>query len=177
MFAPAVPMTTSQHPRMRGVAGEAVARRDPDERHKSAEPGEVVEGEAVEAGDADPVGVTRAPTPAFGEEDDRQAPALGDLEQPVLLLVAEEPLRAGEHGVVVRHRHDRATVDRAHAADDAVGRGALDELLERAATALRGHDQRPVLDERSLVDEIGDVLPRRAASRVVTPRDGVRAGG
>ena len=113
-----------------GVPGEAVSRGDADERDQPAELREVVEREAVEAGDADPVGVTRAPTPSFGEEDDGQPPALGDLEQPVLLLVAEEPLRAREHGVVVRHHHDRLVMHRAHAADDAVGRRAVDELLE-----------------------------------------------
>ena len=112
------------------VPGEAEPRRDPDERHQPAQPREGIERQAVEAGDAQPVGVTRAPAPAFGEEDDGQAPALGDLEQPVLLLVAQEPLGAREHRVVVRHRHDRATVHRAHAGDEPVGRRALDELLE-----------------------------------------------
>ena len=156
------------------VPGEAVARRDPDERHQPAQPREIEEREAVEARDAEPVGVTGAPTPSFGEEDDGHEPVLGELEQPVLLLVAEDPLGAGKDRVVVRHRHDRAMVHRAHAADEAVGGRALDELLERAARALRGHDQRPVLEERSLVDQIGDVLPRRAPARVVTPSDGVR---
>ena len=39
-------------------------------------------------------------------------------------------------------------VDRADAADEPVGRRARDELLQRAAPALRGDDERGVLDER-----------------------------
>ena len=61
-----------------------------------------MEGHAVEAGDAGRVGVARTPAAAFGEEDDRQAQALGELEQAVLLAVVLEALRAGQHGVVVR---------------------------------------------------------------------------
>ena len=68
-------------------------------------------------------------------------------------------------------------VDRADAADEPVGRCALDQLLERAPAALRGDDERRVLDEAALVDEVGDVLPRRA---LPASRDGARprrAGG
>ena len=53
------------------------------------------------------VGVARAPAAALGEEHDRQPQALGELEQPVLLPVVLQALRAGEHRVVVRH-HDAA---------------------------------------------------------------------
>jgi hypothetical protein len=53
------------------VAGEAVARVDGDERYQSAQVGEEVEGEAVEAGYASAVGVAGPAATAFGEEDDR----------------------------------------------------------------------------------------------------------
>ena len=43
----------------RGVAGEAAARVDADQRHQAAQPAEEVEGHAVEAGDAGRVGVAR----------------------------------------------------------------------------------------------------------------------
>ena len=153
------------------VPGEAIPRRDPDERHQPAQPREVVERETVEARHTEPVGVTRTPSSSFGEEDDGQELALGDLEQSVFLLVAEQPLGAGEDRVVVRHRDDLG--HGAHAAHEPVGRRALDELLERATSALRGHDEWSVLDERSVVDEVGDVLPRRTPARVVAPSDGV----
>ena len=59
------------------------------------------------------------------------------------------------------------------AADQPVGRRALDELLQRAAPALRGDDERRVLDEAAVVDEIGDVLAGGARARGVPARDRV----
>ena len=93
---------------------------------------EEVERQAVEAGHAGAVGVAGPAAAALGEEHDGQALALGQLEQPVLLAVVLQALRAGEHGVVVGH-HDRPgwPSTRADAADQAVGRRALDQLLER----------------------------------------------
>src|SRR5581483_808294 len=64
----------------------------------------------------------------------------------------------------------RPPPDPAHADDDAVGRGPLDQLVERAALALAGHHQRPVLHEAVGVAEVGDVLPGGA------PAGGVAAG-
>ena len=131
----------------RGVAGEAVARGDADERHEAAEPREQREGAAVQPGDDRHVDVARAPAAALGEQHDRQPAPLGDLEQPVLLGVVAHPLRAGEHRVVVGHRHARAAVDLADARDEPVGGRARDQLLARAPALLRGEQQRPVLDE------------------------------
>ena len=56
--------------------------------------------------DADGIGVARPAAAALGEEHDRQPQRLGELEQPVLLAVVLRALRAGEHGVVVRHGDD-----------------------------------------------------------------------
>ena len=59
----------------------------------------------VERGDDRVVGVARPAAAALGEEDRRQPHPLDQLEQPVLLAVAERALRAGQHGVVVgQHR-------------------------------------------------------------------------
>ena len=157
----------------RGVAGEAVAGGDADERHERTEPREVVEREAVEPGDGRTVGVARPAPAAFGEEDDGEAHAFRELEEPVLLLVVPHALRSCEHGVVVRHRDHRVTVDRADAADEPIGRSAFDELLQRAPPALARDDERRVLDEAAFVDEIGDVLARGALARVVPAGDGV----
>ena len=87
----------------RGVAGEAVSGVHTDERHLPRQLGEQHEREAVETGDAGAVGVAGPPTAAFGEEHDRQPHLLGELEQAILLAVVLRALRAGEHGVVVRH--------------------------------------------------------------------------
>ena len=64
-------------------------------------------------------------------------------------------------------------VDGADAADEPVGRRALDQLLERAAAALRGDDERRVLDEAAVVDEVGDVLARGALPGRAPARDRV----
>ena len=67
---------------------------------------------------------------------------LGELEEPVLLAVVLQPLRAGQDGVVVGHDDGLVTVDRADAADHAVGRRALDQLLQVAPPSLGGDRQR-----------------------------------
>ena len=106
------------------------------------------------------------PPPPSAKNTNGQPLALGDLEEPVLLAVVVEALRAGEDRVVVRgHGHGYA-VDRADAADEAVGRGLLAELLGAAALALRGDDERAVLDERTLVEQVGDVLPSGALAEL-----------
>ena len=89
------------------VPGEAAAAGDADERHQPREPAEQVEGEAVEARHAGAVGVARTTAAALGEEHDREPLALGHLEEPVLLAMVLQALGARQHGVVVRHHHDR----------------------------------------------------------------------
>ena len=160
-----------------GVAGEAVAGGDADERHEPAEPGEQVEGAAVEARDDRPCPRPRAPAAALGEQHDRQPPALGDLEQAVLLLVVAHPLGAGEHGVVVGHRHAaaRRRPRRRRATRPSAGVRAISSS-RRAPALLRGEQQRPVLDEGALVDEFGEVLARGAPALLAPPGDGLRAG-
>ena len=76
--------------------------------------------------------------------------------------MVEQSLRAGEHGVVVRHRDRRLPVDGAHAPDEPVGRRAFDQLLQRSAPALRRDHQGRVLHEAAGIQEVGDVLARRA---------------
>ena len=117
--------------------------------------------------------------------------ALGELEQAVLLAVVLHALRAGEDRVVVRDgdrprrlRPEQLGVDGADAADQAVGRGVGDEVVEAAPAALGGDHDRAVLDERAVVDEVGDVLPGRAPAagpgagrrRRGGPRRGRRGG-
>ena len=132
----------------RGVAGEAATRVDPDERHEAAQRAEQVERHAVEPGEPGAVGVAGPAAAALGEEDDRKPHAFRELEQPVLLAMVLQPLCAGEHRVVVRH-HDAAglavgeqgTVDPAHAGDEAVGRSARDQIVQRSASTLcRDHE-------------------------------------
>ena len=85
----------------RGIAGEAAAGVDADQRRHAAKPAEDVEGHGVEAGHRLHVDVARPAAAAFGEEDQRQALLLDDLEQPVLLVMVGLALGAGQHRVVV----------------------------------------------------------------------------
>ena len=71
------------------------------------------------------------PPPPSAKRTTGSRQLLGQLEQPVLLAVVLQALRAGEHGVVVGHGHaaraasapNSVAVDRADAGDQAVGRG------------------------------------------------------
>ena len=114
------------------------------------------------------------PAAALGEQHHRQPPALGQLEQAVLLGVVAHPLGAGQHRVVVGHRHAAVAVDLADATHEPVGGGAGDQLLARASPLLGGEQQRPVLDERALVEQVGEVLARRAPPALVALGDRVR---
>ena len=127
---------------------------------------EQVEGQAVEAGHAGAVGVARPPAAALGEEHDRQPLALGQLEQPVLLAVVLQALRAGQHGVVVRHHHGRRGRRRCRRRRPARRPGV------RSMSSSTGRRRRwaamtsgAVLDEAAGVDEVVDVLPGACAAR------------
>ena len=98
-----------------------------------------------------------------------QSRPLGQLEQPILLAVVLQALRAGEDRVVVREDdapgavlREQVAVDRAQARHQPVGRRPGDQVVDRPAAALRRDDQRAVLDECPRVAEVLDVLPRRA---------------
>ena len=113
---------------------------------------------------------------ALGEEDGRQAHPLDELEQAVLLAVAERALGAGEHRVVVGE--DRAggcpSNSVAVAADHPVGRRALDEVLRSRRARCAAIASAAVLDEAARVDEVRDVLARGAAAALVAALDRVR---
>ena len=98
----------------RGVAGEAAARDDADQRREAAEPGEL-RRRSARRGRVTPsaIRVAGPAAAAFGEQHHRQALPLGELEQAVLLLVVALPLRAGKHRVVVGdHQAARACLRR-----------------------------------------------------------------
>jgi hypothetical protein len=70
---------------------------------------------------------------------------------------------------------NRCSVDGCHPGNQTVGRAQLHELLMGAALALRGDDQRPVLEEAPRIDEVVDVLTGHAMADGVTPCDSRRA--
>ena len=144
MLESAVAITTSQQPSNAALPAKQRPELIADERHEAAQRAEQVERHAVEPGEPGAVGVAGPASAALGEEHDREPHALRELEQPVLLAMVLQPLCAGEHGVVVRH-HDAAglavgeqvAVHPADAGDEAVGRSARDQIVQRAASTLR----------------------------------------
>ena len=98
--------------------------------------------------------------------------------------MAEGPLGAGEDRVVVAQHGagaslaEEVAVDTRRAGHEAVGGGALDQLLHLAPPALGGDRKAAVLDEGAGVDEVLDVLacgstaglvaaPNRVSTRLV----------
>src|SRR5438477_650407 len=116
-------------------------------------------------------------TASLGEEDQRHPLILDYFEQPVLLVMVGLALGAGKHGVVVMgDRHPRLVgpeqraVDPADAGDQPVGRSLLDQVLDRAARALAGDREGAPFDERAGIDQVVEVLPRRALVGLAPPR-------
>ena len=162
----------------RRVAGEAAARGDADHRHQRRELREA--RERALAG-ADAVGVARAPAAALGEQHERHAAALGDVDQAIGLAVVLLALRSRQHGVVVGHHRaarggivEQRAVHRADAGDHAVGGRLVDQVLERAPAPLRRDHQPAVLDEGAGVAEVEHVLARGALLRGAPSRDRFR---
>ena len=159
------------HPGQRGVAGKAPPGHDRHQRNLAAERGQRPEGRHVEAGDVADVGVAGPATATFGKQHHWQPFSGGQIEDAVGFGMVAHALRSGQHGVVVGH-HDRlgrrspepVRADRGQAGDQTVGRGVGDQVVFRAPAALRGNRQRAVLDEAVGVDQVGDVLPRGAAT-------------
>src|SRR5437773_1170108 len=85
-----------------------------------------------------------------------------------------QTLRTGQHRVVIRHGDDRLTFDLADAADQTVGGGAVDEVVELAPPSLRSDDERSVLDERAFVAQVVDVLARGALAGPSSSFDRIR---
>src|SRR5581483_4257577 len=149
-------------------------------RHAARQTGPEREGPDVERGDHRVVGVARPPPAALGEEDGREAHPLDQLEEAVLLAVADRPLRAGEDRVVVGEDGaggavaEELAVDPRRPGHQAVSGRALDQLPQLATPAL-GRDRVPaVLDEAARVDQVLDVLAGGPATGLMAALDGLR---
>ena len=142
--------------------------------------GELHERQAVEAAHTDAVGVTGPSTAAFGEEHHRDPQLFGHLEQPILLAVVLRALRAGEHRVVVGHRHalggparpaEQFTVHIADTTESPSAGVDADQILDIATAPLRRDHERSVLDEGAVVDQIIEVLASGAMVASMPTRD------
>ncbi len=154
---------------------EAEPGHHADQRHLADEPGHVPESLAVEPARRGPVGVDTTAAAALAEDDDRQAASLREPQEAVGLGVSHPALGAGQDRVVVGHHGDGNAPGRGGAEHDTVGGSPLDQLLDRAGRPLRGDGQTAVLDERTLIDQVGDVLPGGAPALGVPAFDHLRA--
>ena len=89
-------------------------------------------------------------------------------------------LRAGEHHVIVGDDHaaravrfEMLCIDGGEARDHAVARRVANEVVERAAGALRGDGEDPYSMKLPSSTRGSDILPRRAMIRLATLRDSV----
>ncbi len=90
-------------------------------------------------------------------------------------------LGASEHGVVVRHDDapracvaKERSVHSTDARDHAIGRSPSDQVFDGSTPSLSREDQRAVLDECSVIDEVCDVLARGPLTGLSTLRNGFR---
>jgi len=169
-------------PEQRGVAGETESRCDADTRHEPGEARPERERHDIEPGDHRLIRVTGSAPAALGEEHDRQAASLDDIEETVLLAVPHHALGAcedrvvvGEHGALRSVSTNQRCVHPCDAGDEPVGRGSLHEVIHTAAAALRGDRKTPVLDETPRITQIGDVLARGPAACRVAGGDDIGA--
>src|SRR5258708_14950093 len=89
-------------------------------------------------------------------------------------------LRAGEHGVVVRHQNalrsgflEQVAVDPSDPRDHPISRSILHEVFDGAPPPLRGNDQRTVLDEGAGVAKVVDIFASGALPGLAPARDSV----
>src|SRR5208283_1302218 len=146
----------------RGVAREASPRNDADQRHQPAKFRKIVERSRILKA---AVSVARPSAAAFGEQYQRQSQLTRDLEHPIFFAMVLISLRAGQHRVVVRHDDtarlggaEQISIDGRQSGDEAVGWSVLDQVVHLAAAALRGDNDRPVLDERARVAQFVDIF-------------------
>ena len=111
------------------------------------------------------VGVARTAAAALGEQHQRHLQLIDDRQEAVLFLVAPEPLRSCEDGVVVRHHADQRRllakvpgVDRSQTADDAVTRRVADQVVDISTALLGGVHETAVLLKAAWVDKVCQVL-------------------
>ena len=136
----------------------------------------------IKAGHAKPIGVAGAAAAALGIEHERHPPLLDQAEHAVDLLVVHVALGASQHGVVVCDHHaagrfgtELRGIHRGSPRDQTVGRSIPDQVLQLAAPPLRRDRERAVLNERTLIDELGNVFAGRALVGVAPPLNRIRA--
>ena len=175
-------MMTWQHPSSAALPAKQRPDTTPTSGTLPLERAEQGEGLGVESGHDRHVGVAGASAAALGEEHDREAQPLDELEEAVLLAVVHLALGAGQDGVVVRQdgaagpvRPKRSPLTRPMPATRPSAGRVGDEVFGAAARPLGRDDEAAVLLEGAVVAQVLDVLPGRAAASRVPALGGGRA--
>ena len=175
-------MIVSQQPSNAAFPAKQRPEAIPTGGNPARERGEQGERLGVETRYDRHVGVTGAPSTAFGEEHEGHAEPSGQLEQPVLLAMVAPSLCAGQDRVVVGgHRTARLAgteqlaVHGAQARDQTIGRSVRFEVGATATVLLGRVRESTVFVEAVRVAQVGDVLPCGAPPAAVDPLDRVGA--
>ena len=183
-WLPRVAITTSLQPSRAALPAKQRPAAMPTHRYLSGKTCESRECADMQPRNDGHVGVARPAAAPLREQHHRQPLLQRNAQQAVGLGVVAHALRAGQHGGVVGHDHgarafgsEHCPVDRADAGHHAVGWRVRDQVLRAAPAALRRHSQRAIFEERALVAQIGDVLPRGSHAQRVALGDRVRARG
>ena len=164
-----------------GIARKGIAGRDPDPRRNTGQRGKAAERRHVEPRRADRIDVPRPSPAALGIEDDRQLQLARNTEQPIGLAVVHMALRARQHGIVIGEAKALGGflamirgIHRADPADQAVGGGVAHQIVEGPAPSLRRDRQRAIFDEAARIEQVVDILARRALVGAPPPLHGCR---
>ena len=167
----------------RRITGETASADDRNGRHRPAQARHPGERMQLQTGQERRVGVARTAAAALSEQHQRHLQLIDDRQQAVLFLVAPEPLRAGEDGVVVRHHTDQRRllakvlgVDRSQTADDAVARRVADQVVDISTAFLGGVHEAAVLLKAARVDKVCQVLTGGSTPAGVDLRNRLRPG-
>ena len=164
----------------RGIAGETAAGNRSNDRHLAVERAEARKCRGLKACRRRPF-VARPSAAAFGEQDDRHRPFVGERQQPVFLLVVDHTLRACEYRVVIAHDSaarpilaEQRAIYRTDTGDHAVGGTHAAQFVRGAALPLRRERKPAIFDEGTGITEIVDIFTRRPLIGLATARNGVR---
>ena len=163
-------------PEQHRITGKAIAiihgdaRRDPAGLRPSGEGHHV----QTTAGNFAGIRIAGATAAALSIEDGRHLPFMRHFQNAVSLFMIEQPLRAGQHRIVIsQHRRARRiivehiAIHRAKTGDQPVGGCVVDKVVQIAALTLRRHHELAIFDKAALVAKVIDIFARRAMALLV----------
>ena len=175
MLESSVAITTSQHPSSAALpakqfpeaiptSGTSALRRAKRLKARQSRPATI--GMSTSPG--------RPPPPSANSTTGSRRRSASSNRRSFFMMTAHA-LGAGQHRVVVGHHHAPPALDLTDPTHQAVGGSAGDQILARAPALLGGEEERPILDESTLVDEVREVLASGAPPALMALGDGLSA--